>query len=117
MNQSPDNKEELTTLTSCLQMLDKIGYTVQFQAVPGNRIKSLTTEKEYAPEDVKIVNFYRFEGESNPDDNSILYAIETTGKEHGTLIDAYGYDTDVAITDFIKAVEEIHKKVNKNESL
>ena len=116
-HQSPDEKEDLTTLTACLKMLDGKGYTVQFQAVEGNKIKSLATERVYAPEDVKIVNFYRFEGESNPDDNSILYAIEANGEEHGTLIDSYGSDNDVEITDFIKAVEDIHKKVDKNESL
>ncbi|HSY60353.1 MAG TPA: hypothetical protein VK796_00700, partial [Cytophaga sp.] len=116
-HQSPDQKEDLTTLTACLKMLDDKGYTVQFQASQENKIKSLTTERIYAPEDVKIVNFYRFEGESNPDDNSILYAIETTSGEHGTLIDSYGSDNDVNITDFIKAVEDIHKKVDKKETL
>lgn len=116
MHQSPDHKEDLTTLTACLKMLDDKGYTVQFQAVEGNKIKSLTTDRAYLAEEVRITNFYRFEGESNPDDNSILYAIETTGGEHGTLIDSYGSNNDVAITEFIKAVEDIHKK-DKNESL
>jgi len=116
-HQSPDQKEDLTTLTACLKMLDGKGYTVQFQVAEGNKIKSLATENMYAPEDVRISNFYRFEGESNPDDNSILYAIETNSSEHGTLIDAYGSNNDVAITDFIKSVEDIHKKVDKKESL
>jgi hypothetical protein len=116
-HQSPDHKEDLTTLTACLKMLDEKGYTVQFQALEGNKIKSLNTERTFMPEEIKIVNFYRFEGESNPDDNSILYAIETNSNEHGTLIDSYGSTNDVAITDFIKAVEDIHKKVDKNESL
>lgn len=117
MHQSPDNKEDLTTLTACLKMLDTKGFTVQFQGTEQNKIKSLTTERVYAPEDVKIVNFYRFEGESNPDDNSILYAIETSGGEQGTIVDSYGSNNDTVITDFIKAVEDIHKKTNKDESL
>ncbi len=117
MHQSPDHKEDLTTLTACLAMLDGKGYTTQFQTVEENKIKSLDTERVYSPDDIRITNFYRFEGESNPDDNSILYAIETTGGEHGTLIDSYGSNTDAAITDFIKAVENIHKKTDKNESL
>lgn len=33
---------------------------------------------------------YRFEGNTNPDDNAILYAIETARGEKGLLLDAYG---------------------------
>lgn len=116
-HQSPDHKEDLTTLTACLNMLDEKGYTVQFQAIDKNQIISLKSQRTYIPEKIKIVNFYRFEGESNPDDNSILYAIETSDKEYGTLVDSYGSTNNVAITGFIKAVEDIHKKVDKNESL
>ena len=115
-HQSPDHKEDLTTLSSCLSMLDGRGYKVQFQAKEG-KLKSLSSENLYTPEEVKIVNFYRFEGESNPDDNSILYAIETGSGEQGTLIDSYGPANDPSITDFIKSVDDIHKKVDKNESL
>ena len=117
MHQSPDNKEDLTTLTACLQMLEGKGYTVQFQVVEQNKIKSLASERMYAPDDIKIVNFYRFEGESNPDDNSILYAIETSAGEQGTLVDSYGSTNDTAITEFIQAVEQIQKKTDKDQSL
>jgi hypothetical protein len=116
-HQTPDHKEDLTTLTACLNMLGKKGYTVQFQVIDKNQIQSLTSQRTYIPEEVKIVNFYRFEGESDPEDNSILYAIETSDKEYGTLVDAYGSANDGSITGFIKAVEDIHKKVDKRESL
>ncbi len=39
---------------------------------------------------MEVVEFYRFEGASNPDDNSILYAIETSDGLKGLLVDAYG---------------------------
>ena len=32
--------------------------------------------KTYAPEDLTIIKTYRFEGESDPSDSSILYIIE-----------------------------------------
>ena len=32
--------------------------------------------KTYQPEDLKIVKVYRFEGESDPSDSSVLYIIE-----------------------------------------
>ena len=60
------------------------------------------------------MNFFRFEGESDPDDNAILYVIETNDGTKGTLIDAYGVYNDAKVTQFMKEVESIHKKVVKN---
>ena len=66
-----------------------------------------------APDEVVAVNFFRFEGPSNPDDMSILYAIETTDGRKGTLVDAYGIYADEKTGEFFQSVE-IHKKVNKD---
>ena len=60
------------------------------------------------------MNFYRFEGESDPDDNAILYIIETNDGTKGTLVDAYGVYNDSRVSQFMKAVETIQKKVVKN---
>lgn len=103
-------------MVSCTNMLDKLGYKTHFQAVPKG-LKSLTTEYVYQPYDVRIVNFYRFEGESNPDDSAILYAIETANGERGTLADAYGPEADTDVTNFIQQVEEMEKKTDKEKSL
>ena len=58
---------------------------------------------------MKIVNFYRFEGNSNPDDMSVMYAIETSDGLKGTLTDAYGLYSDDDTGEFLKEVES-HKK-------
>ena len=42
------------------------------------------------PEDFVIDEFYRFEGMSNPSDNSIVYAISSRSGVKGVLVDAYG---------------------------
>ena len=62
----------------------------------------------------KPTSFFRFEGESDPDDNAILYVIETTDGLKGTLIDAYGVYNDQRVTQFMKDVNMIQKKVIKN---
>lgn len=108
--------DDMKTLSACCRMLDKIGFTAQFK-VNHAGIQSLDTQKQYNPEDVKIVNFYRFEGYSNPDDNSILYAIETAEGERGTITDAYGPNGDPLITNFIQQVERFGKKVDKDKNL
>lgn len=108
-NNETSEKQEMKTLSSCVNALTRSGYETQFK-VTKNGLKSLTTEKIYRPEDVKILSFYRFEGESDPADNSILYAIETADGEKGTLTDAYGIYNDTNVSTFIKEVEEIGKK-------
>lgn len=109
-------KKEMKTLVSCLNSLVNSGFAGQFK-VTGAKLKSLTTDKFYKPEEVSVLNFYRFEGESDPADNSILYAIETNSGERGTLVDAYGPYNDASVTQFIQQVEEFQKKVEKERSL
>ncbi len=101
-------KIEMNTLVSCLNGLMKEGFDKQFK-VTKEGIKELSSEKIYSPEEVKVLNFYRFEGNSDPADNSILYAIETVDGKRGTLVDAYGPYSDMLVAAFMKRVEDIQK--------
>ena len=93
-----------------MSKLEQHGYTGQFR-VEKDRLVNLTSGKKYKSADVKAVNFYRFEGISDPDDMSILYAIETTDGAKGTLSDAYGNYSDDDTGAFMKQVE-IEKKLH-----
>ncbi len=44
----------------------------------------------YPASEIKVVKYYRFEGNTDPADNTILYAVETTQGGKGLLVDAYG---------------------------
>jgi hypothetical protein len=109
-------KDEMKTLVSCINSLVRSGFTEDYKII-GGRLKALKRDRIYAPEEVKVVNFYRFEGESDPADNSILYAIETSDGSKGTLVDAYGPYADSKITSFMHQVEEINKKTNRDEKM
>jgi hypothetical protein len=102
-------KEEMKTLVSCMNSLHAKGYRENF-VMEEKGLKSMESEKIYQPEDIRITDFYRFEGESDPGDNSILYAIETSDGVKGTLTDAYGPYADARTNKFIGQVEEIMKK-------
>ena len=101
---------DMKSLSVCLNQLLEDGFKENFK-VTGNGIQSIETNRIYAPAQIHVVDFYRFEGASDPDDNSILYAIQTQDGAKGTLADAYGAYADSRIDDFMKAVEDIHKKV------
>jgi hypothetical protein len=101
----------MTDMEKCLKRLEEKGYTDQFK-VEKKLLLSLTdAKKKYKPKDVKAVNFYRFEGISDPDDMSILFAIETCDGNKGTLIDAYGHYSDDDTGAFMQEVD-INKKVS-----
>jgi len=102
--------EDMKTMTSCMNKLQSDGYTVNFKIEDEHELISLDSEKTYRPEQVHINNFYRFEGASDPDENSILYAIETNDGEKGMLTDAYGAYADLNVAKFIQEVENIGKK-------
>jgi len=109
--QPNDKSTFMTDLEKCMARLEEKGFTDQFR-VEKKYLQSLTdAKKKYKPKDVTAVNFYRFEGESNPDDTSILYAIETTDGRKGTLVDAYGHYSDDATGEFMQEVD-INKKVS-----
>src|SRR5215510_2898556 len=98
----------MNTLSTCINKLVSDGYTGNFKVDE----KGLADEKDkhYKPEQVHLKNFFRFEGASDPADNSILYAIELDNGTKGTLTDAYGSYNDPYIGKFIKQVEDIEKK-------
>jgi hypothetical protein len=104
------NVPDMKTLVSCINSLSRQGYTEDYK-VNYKGLKALKTEKIYQPDEVKVASFYRFEGSSDPSDNSILYAIETSDGEKGTLVDAYGPYADSKVTAFMHKVEDISKKV------
>lgn len=101
-------KEQMETLVMCLNHLNSLGYTTQFKATPEGLL-SLTTLRTFQPDQVKVVHFYRFEGESNPSDNAIAYAVQTNDGEKGSLVNGYGTSSDSLVNDFMQKVEHIHK--------
>lgn len=105
--------EDMRTLASCINKLILDGYTADLK-VTEKGLFAIEKKKHYKPEQVHIVNFFRFEGASDPADNSILYAIELADGTKGVLADAYGVYADTEIEKFIKQVEDIVKKTSKD---
>ncbi len=98
----------MTTLVNVTNAAIKRGYTENFR-MHNDGLYAPSTEISYLPNEVIIENFYRFEGQSAPEDNAILYLIETHDGIQGILIDSYGAEADITTADFIRNVAEIHK--------
>lgn len=122
MQNSPDysapieQNNEMNSLANVMGKAVKNGYTESFKVTRNGLTPDSEPEKSYAPEQVQVVNFYRFEGESDPADNSIMYQIETQDGRKGVLVDAYGTYADEKVNKFMQQVEDIQKKTVKSDS-
>ncbi|HRO42791.1 MAG TPA: hypothetical protein PL009_08145 [Flavipsychrobacter sp.] len=113
-NKPNDKVTFMNTLTSCVNKVVKDGYTDSFK-VTRQGLYATSNDKTYKPEEIHVINFYRFEGESDPGDMVIMYVIETNDGVKGTLVDAFGTYSDVSVSAFMKEVEDIHKKAVRND--
>jgi hypothetical protein len=108
-----DQIPHMKSLALCLNKMVLDGYDDDFKIADAG-LRSLKTEKIYTPEQVHVVNFFRFEGQSDPNDNTIMYVIETDDGLKGTMVDAYGAYADKQVAEFMQQVEDIQKKVVKS---
>lgn len=106
--------EDMKTLSECMNSLKKYGFHKDF-LIDEEGLKAHDSDKIYGPDDVRIINYYRFEGESDPGDMSILYAIETFDGYKGVLVDAYGPYASSRVAEFIVEVQEISKKTDRKK--
>jgi hypothetical protein len=80
---------DYSNLIEALDDLKKRGFENDFNLKP-SCLECTALQLQLHPEDFEVKEVYRFEGDSTPDDNSILYAIESKDGVKGVLIDAYG---------------------------
>lgn len=97
----------MTTLSAVMEKMRKNGYDHELKMSDHGRMQSPDAQKIYNPDELTIVKTYRFEGESDPSDSSILYLMHDKEGEKGYVLDAYGaYSTheESGFADFIKKI-------------
>ncbi|PKV67256.1 hypothetical protein [Pontibacter ramchanderi] len=109
------DKVEERSLVNVLNRLRKEGYTYDFKVSGEGKLCTMEDKHTFGPDQIRIVDFYRFEGESNPDDMSILYAVETSTGLRGTISNSYGPYADAKVDDFLKQVEDLGKNLDKRD--
>lgn len=107
-NPMPNNKPgEMNTLSQILNKLHSKGLDKEFKMSDHGRMQSPDGEKIYDPEDLMIIKTYRFEGESDPSDNSVLYLLEDKDGNIGYVMDAYGMYTSHDESGFDSFIQKI----------
>lgn len=79
------------TLSGAINGLKKKGFTVDFNLKENCLV---CNNDKFDVDDFEIVEFYRFEGDSNPSDESIVYGIESVNGMKGVLVSGYGISAE-----------------------
>ena len=101
-------EESYGTLSETINGLKKEGYTLDFN-LKDDCVVCQSSNTVLSPEDFEIDKVYRFEGASNPDDESVLYAISSSKfGVKGLLVNGYGISADEISDAMIKKLSTHH---------
>ena len=92
------------TVTEALADLSKRGFVNNFN-VQCDSLECKELSLVLKPGDFEIVEFYRFEGDSNPGDEEVVYAIESKNGVKGTLVNAFGIYSDEISDEILKKLK------------
>ncbi|HJS55045.1 MAG TPA: hypothetical protein VJ765_10885 [Chitinophagaceae bacterium] len=87
------------TVSQAVNGLKERGYTLDFN-LKANSIEC--AGQKFDPEDFEISEFHRFEGNSDPADEAVVYAIESKNGMKGVLVNAYGVYSEPLSDEMIK---------------
>ena len=83
------NQHSYDTLSQATADLEKRGYTDDFNIVDGH-LHCAGLDMQLHPQHFQVREFYRFEGNTDPGDESVVYAIESDQGVKGLLVSAFG---------------------------
>jgi hypothetical protein len=87
------------TVSEAIEDLKKRGYTEDFNL---GFDALICNGKKCHPENFEITEIYRFEENSDPADEAIVYAIESKDGTKGVLVNGYGVSSDTLSDAMVK---------------
>jgi hypothetical protein len=93
------------TVTAAVNGLKQRGYTLDFNLSENCLV---CQDDKFNPEDFEITEVYRFEGNSDPADEAVVYAIESKKGDKGVLVNGYGPSANEMSSDMAKKLSIHH---------
>ncbi len=91
-----------TTLSEAVNDLQRRGYKHDLQ-LGGHCLVCNAKGRTLDPDEFRIDEFHRFEGDSNPEDQSIVYAISSEKHDlKGILVNGYGPEASDMTQDLVR---------------
>ena len=89
-----ESEDKMTTLSQVMATLAERGIHREYRMDDAGNMKLDNSEVTYQPQNLTILRTYRFEGDSNPEDNVVLYVVKDHEKNIGFIIDSYGAESN-----------------------
>jgi hypothetical protein len=97
----------METLSEAIARLEALGFRDSFQPVDG-RLRALGAERDFSPAELVVEAVVRFEGESDPSEQAILFALRSlSGDVRGTFVAGYGVLTDPASAEIVRGLSRV----------
>jgi hypothetical protein len=92
----------METLSEAVARLEMAGFRDAFRPEAG-RLWALAAQRFFSPEELVVEETVRFEGESDPSDQAILFALRSAaGDVRGTFATSYGPTLDPASAEIVR---------------
>jgi hypothetical protein len=92
-----------TSMLEAIQELKKRGFTANFEFL-NQEFLDVDSERIFKADELTIMEHYRFEGASDPDDMSVIYAIKSDDGLKGIVADAFGVYANPGLGGFLEKV-------------
>ena len=93
-----------TNMVEAIEGLKKRGFTANFEFLD-QTFRDVDSGRTFKADELTIVEHYRFEGASDPDDMSVVYAIESDDGLKGVIADAFGLYANPDLGGFLEKVK------------
>ena len=94
----------METLSEAIARLERLGFRDSFQPLDG-WLRALGAERPFAPAELVVEEVVRFEGDSDPSEQAILFALRSPGGDvRGTFVAGYGVLTDPNSAEIVRAL-------------
>ncbi len=98
------NQHDYMSEVDAMRDLRQRGFTTDLEFRDG-ALRETATGRRFLPDVLAIVEHHRFEGESDPEDMSVVYAIESNDGVRGIVVDAFGTYADPALAAFLEKIQ------------
>lgn len=109
-----EKNNQYTSMVRAIEDLSGKGFTGNFSVTEDGLLND-GNGNTFLPTEVELNEFHRFEGETNPSDSSILYVVNTKSGLKGTVVDSYGVDGSMVVSDFMNNVKQ--KQFDKSKTI
>ncbi len=90
------------SVSEAINDLKKRGFTEDFNLAENCIV---CNAQVFKPHEFEITEVYRFEGDSDPADEAIVFGIQSTNGIKGVLVNGYGYQSNTISDDLVKKLQ------------